>query len=65
MPTSSATIVGSETELIQRLGFLKQEEDATLSFTMPIVRIETHDDNISQGPPLRSIRPSVTSSVAS
>jgi uncharacterized delta-60 repeat protein len=44
-------IVGSETELIQRLGFLKEEEDATLSFTMPLVRIETHDDNISQGRP--------------
>lgn len=44
-------IVGSETELVQRQGFLKLEEDATLSFTMPLVRIETHDDNISQGRP--------------
>ncbi len=43
--------VGSETELIQRIGFLKEEENATLSFTMPLVRIETHDDNISQGRP--------------
>lgn len=44
-------VVGSETELIQRLAFVKLEEDATLSFTMPLVRIETHDDNISQGRP--------------
>lgn len=44
-------IVGSETELVQRQGFLKLEENATLSFTMPLVRIETHDDNISQGRP--------------
>lgn len=44
-------VVGSETELIQRQGFVKLEEDATLSFTMPLVRIETHDDNISQGRP--------------
>jgi uncharacterized delta-60 repeat protein len=44
-------VVGSETELIQRQAFIKEEEDATLSFTMPLVRIETHDDNISQGRP--------------
>ena len=44
-------VVGSETELIQRLAFVKLAEDATLTFTMPIVRIETHDDNISQGRP--------------
>jgi uncharacterized delta-60 repeat protein len=44
-------IVGSETELVQRQGFLKLEENATLSFTMPLVRIETHDDNIGQGRP--------------
>ena len=44
-------VVGSETELIQRHGFVKLEEDATLTFTMPLVRIETHDDNISQGRP--------------
>jgi uncharacterized delta-60 repeat protein len=44
-------VVGSETELIQRQAFVKLEEDATLTLTMPLVRIETHDDNISQGRP--------------
>jgi uncharacterized delta-60 repeat protein len=44
-------VVGSETELIQRQAFLKEEEGATLTFTLPLVRIETHDDNISQARP--------------
>ena len=44
-------VVGSETELIQRQSFIKEEEDATLIFTMPLARIETHDDNISQARP--------------
>ena len=38
-------ILGSETELVQEQTFLKQQEDATLTFTMPLARIELHDEN--------------------
>ena len=44
-------VVGSETELIQRHAFVKVEKDATMTFTMPLARIETHDDNVSQPRP--------------
>lgn len=48
-PLANANIpgeaVGSETELIQEQTFLKQKEDATLTFTMPLARIENHDEN--------------------
>lgn len=48
-PSANANIpgevVGSETELIQEQTFLKKKEDATLTFTMPLARIENHDEN--------------------
>ena len=42
-------ILGSETELIQEQTFLKQEDDASLTFTMPLARIELHDENAILG----------------
>lgn len=40
-----AEVIGSETQLIQEQTFLKQKENATLIFRMPLARIELHDEN--------------------
>jgi uncharacterized delta-60 repeat protein len=41
--------IGSEAKLIQEQTFIKRDENATLTFTMPLARIETHDENAVLG----------------
>jgi uncharacterized delta-60 repeat protein len=38
-------LLGSEANLVQTQSFIKRAADATLTFTMPIARIETNDKN--------------------
>jgi uncharacterized delta-60 repeat protein len=37
--------IGSVSQLVQVMTFVKEESDATLSFTVPVAFLETHDEN--------------------